>query len=113
MLLCCTRTRIIASQLCRRRATVKKDKLPKAPTQEEVDQANAKMASFFAVLPALLKAVVSSVICYPIFKGLLSYSSDQQIRWAAYATLAVWIGFLVSALIDVFRLWKQRQKDPS
>lgn len=92
---------------------MKKDRFSKAPTQEEVDQANARLSSFFAVLPALLKVVVSSVICYPIFKGLLGYSSDQQIRWAAYATLAVWIGFLVSALIDVFRLWKQRQNGPS
>lgn len=90
-----------------------KNKLSKTPTQEDVDQANARMASFFAILPALLKVVVSSVICYPIFKGLLNYSSDQQIRWAAYATLAVWIGFLVSAIIDVFRLWKGKQKDPS
>ena len=92
---------------------MKKSDLLKTPSQEEVDLANAKMTSFFAVLPALLKVVVSSVICYPIFKGLLNYSSDQQIRWAAYATLAVWIGFLVSALIDVFRIWKKRQKNPS
>ena len=61
-----------------------KNKLSKTPTQEDVDQANARMASFFAILPALLKVVVSSVICYPIFKGLLNYSSDQQIRWAGY-----------------------------
>lgn len=92
---------------------MKKDKLSKDLNQVDVDQANERMSSFFAVLPALLKVVVSSVICYPIFKGLLNYSSDQQIRWAAYATLAVWVGFVVSAVIDVFRLWKKRQKDHS
>ena len=92
---------------------MKKDKFSKEPNQVDVAEVNTRMASFFAVLPALLKVVVSSVICYPIFKGLLNYSSDQQIRWAAYATLAVWIGFVVSAVIDVFRLWKKRQKDNS